>query len=563
MTRMEQASGETERIRPAGQQAGSGYTFVLNPQQPAAATASCYRETPIASAVGLPEWEKDSVPEAIRQMIHLYEYKDSSFRAKCWNFYRQGKFMEHYTDEAPWDGEFQHYFPTYHDLNVPQLRGYFTWRTHARRGDWRNISTSLAYIYVYELLNGIGADSVTDSLAKMQAFEAGFLNAGYGDEGLRKNLHRWMLELAIVHMLPAETVLPLIPISLIENDEKLNILHAPENRTDEEVFQAMNHFMNRDLRESPVFLNDNHRGMHLFAEVWRTALAKSRYLGEDLFANCFSPKKVYPWYPLANAVYWELRTLPNFTFEVDAARRYIFQDGSWFEEKYEELFFDKKRFYQLVHTADGMFRRYLKTGRYLKENVSGAWAALYAEMVIEADRKAQEEAARPKITIDLSGLDQIRRDALVTRDSLLTADEMEVADASLGADAFQRPTNETAFPGADASKRLIGADTSERLVAETASQPSVPETAPDFPSSDLPFDTLILQTLLQGNDATPLIRANRLMPSIVADRLNEAFYDDIGDNIIELDGDRLTLVEDYREDLCSLITDHCSLITNH
>ena len=557
MTRMEQASGETERIRPAGQQAGSGYTFVLNPRQPAAATASCYRETPIASAVGVPEWEKDTVPEAIRRMIHLYEYKDSSFRAKCWNFYRQGKFMEHYTDDAPWNGEFQHYFPTYHDLNVPQLRGYFAWRTHARRGDWQSIATSLAYIYIYELLNGIGADSVTDSLAKMQAFEAGFLNAGYGDEGLRKNLHRWMLELAIVHMLPVETVLPLIPVSLMENDEKLDILHTPENRTDEEVFQAMNHFMNRDLRESPVFLNDNHRGMHLFAEVWRAALTKSRYLGEDLFANCFSPKKVYPWYPLANAVYWELRALPNFIFEVDAARRYIFQDGSWFEEKYEELFFDKKRFYQLVHTADGMFRRYLKTGRYLKENVSGAWAALYAEMVIEADRKAQEEAARPKITIDLSGLDQIRRDALVTRDSLLTADEMEVADAS------ERPIPDLAFPGADASKRLIGADTSERLVAETASQPPAAETTPDSPSSDLSLDTLILQTLLQGNDASPLIRANRLMPSIVADRLNEAYYDVIGDNVIELDGDRLTLVEDYREDLCSLITDHCSQITNH
>jgi hypothetical protein len=177
-------------------------------------------------------------------------------------------------------------------------------------------------------------------------------------------------------------------------------------------------------------------------------------------------------------------------------------------------------------------------------------------MVIEADRKAQEEAARPKITINLSGLDQIRRDALVTRDSLLTADEMEVADASLGADAFQCPTNETAFPGADASKRLIGADTSERLVAETASQPSVPEITPDYPSSDIPLDTLILQTLLQGNDASPLIRANRLMPSIVADRLNEAYYDVIGDNVIELDGDRLTLVEDYREDLCIQITNH-------
>ena len=519
MARLEQVSDAMEGLRPAEHQASPGCTIVLGPQQPTAATVSRYRETPIASAAGVPEWENDAVPEAIRQMIRLYEYKDQSFRAKCWNFYRQGKFMEHYTDDAPWNGQFQHYFPTYHDLNVPQLRGYFTWRTLARRGEWRDIPTSMAYIYIYELLNGIGADTVTDSLAKMRAFEEGFLDAGYGDMGLRKNLRRWMAELAVIHQLPAEIVLPLIPASVIEGDEKLAILQAPENCTDEEVFLAVNHFMNRDLQESPVLLNDRDRGMHLFAEVWRTALGQNRRVGVDLFAECFSPRKVYPWYPLANAVYWELRTLPNFVFEVDAARRYFFQAGSWFEEKYEELFFDKKRFCQLVHTADGMFRRYLKTGRYLKENAAGAWAALYAELVIEADRKAQEEAARPKITIDLSGLDRIRRDAVVTCDSLLTADEVS--------DASERPEIEP---------------DSERQEA------------------DVPLDIRILQTLLEGGDVVSLIRANHLMPSVIADRLNETFYEDIGDNVIELEGDRLILVEDYRDDL--LFT-YSSRINNH
>ena len=39
------------------------------------------------------------------------------------------------------------------------------------------------------------------------------------------------------------------------------------------------------------------------------------------------------------------------------------------------------------------------------------------------------------------------------------------------------------------------------------------------------------------------------MPSVIADALNETFFEDIGDNIVECDGDRLSLVEDYVEDL--------------
>ena len=39
------------------------------------------------------------------------------------------------------------------------------------------------------------------------------------------------------------------------------------------------------------------------------------------------------------------------------------------------------------------------------------------------------------------------------------------------------------------------------------------------------------------------------MASVVADTINEAMYDEIGDSVVECDGDDLTLVEDYREDL--------------
>ena len=42
------------------------------------------------------------------------------------------------------------------------------------------------------------------------------------------------------------------------------------------------------------------------------------------------------------------------------------------------------------------------------------------------------------------------------------------------------------------------------------------------------------------------------MPSVVADAINEALFDEIGDNILECDGDTITLVEDYRDDVLQI-----------
>ena len=54
---------------------------------------------------------------------------------------------------------------------------------------------------------------------------------------------------------------------------------------------------------------------------------------------------------------------------------------------------------------------------------------------------------------------------------------------------------------------------------------------------------------MRGEPVDALIRNNHLIASVVADTINEAMYDEIGDSVVECDGDDLTLVEDYREDL--------------
>ena len=39
------------------------------------------------------------------------------------------------------------------------------------------------------------------------------------------------------------------------------------------------------------------------------------------------------------------------------------------------------------------------------------------------------------------------------------------------------------------------------------------------------------------------------MPSVIADTINERFYEEIGDTVVLCENDILHIVEDYREDL--------------
>ena len=43
------------------------------------------------------------------------------------------------------------------------------------------------------------------------------------------------------------------------------------------------------------------------------------------------------------------------------------------------------------------------------------------------------------------------------------------------------------------------------------------------------------------------------MPSMVADAINEAMFDEIGDTVLSCEDDVLSLVDDYRDDIAQLI----------
>lgn len=483
-----------------------GYTIVLNSL--ISSVRELYQETVLPFAGSDYQPRRESLPKRLREMRRLFEYGRESEASRARNFYRQAVFMQDYEDNVLWTGDFVCYFPTYHDLSTQQLRGYFTWRAGVRKGVFQPIAASAAYLYIYELLNGVGADSPEDALRKLRAFEVGYLDSGIGDQRMRSNLRRWMLEYAVVNDLPPELVRQSVDPDLLNRDAALSALRLPEAHTDEEVSSALCFFGGKKLLSSPLLIADPARGARLLSEVWRSASAY-RWQGKDLFTLCFGEKKAQPWYPLSNAVYYERSRPRDRDYVLDDCRSYHCLNGVWQVESYDKLSYDRARLQGFLHETDARLRRYLKTGRYLRENAADEWAIPYIDAVIDADRRAAIEAARPKITIDLSGLEQIRRDALVTRDSLLTEDETEELE-------------EIAPPAA--KEETVGS----------------------------PLDRVqiqILRALLSAQNASAVVKENRRMPSIEADAINEALFDEFGDTVVLCENDQLFLVDDYIEEL--------------
>ncbi len=496
---------------------GQGYTIVLDqkPEKTVYVDASPIPDISVGVTLSL---ANTGVPEKIRQMLSLYRFTGGTFKEKCRNFYAQGKFMEDYEDDLGWTGEYSRYFPTYNDLNIRQLRSYFSWRAHVRNGQFLPIPISAAYIYLYELLNGIGTASPEDGLKKMKAFEKGFLDQGLGDSGMRKNLGRWMLEFSVIHDLDPRLILEYADPEITAKDRALAVLKCPEQWEDEDIFGALCVFEGKKLEQSPLANMEDGAGKHLFARVWRHILGTYDCQDMDFFTACFGKQTPLPWYPLANAIYWQPQAHPDADYILDECRSYHCRNGAWKESRYDKLYFDREKFHAFIHETDRRLRKYLKTGHYLRQNPAEAWAGIYAEYVIDAWEKEKLKEMQPKITINLSDLDQIRQDAEFTRDRLLIEDEMDEA------------SDVVEVAGIDEAPDLDGVS--------------------DFLD---PVYAKLLMDLLKGRDIKAYIKEHHLMPSVAADTMNEALFDEIGDNVLECDGENITLIEDYREDILQIL----------
>ena len=529
------------------------FTFAMGEETP---STTVFNETPLPSPANYPQSAGGTVPAKIREMIRIYTInRNNSFSLKCKNFYLQGKCMEFYEDNCPFDNEFWRFLPTYHDLNLKQLRGYFTWRTLLRRGEFRRSATPFAYLYIYELLNGIGVASPEEAFQKLEEFKCGYLDSGVCGDLVVNNLQRWMFDFAVIYNLPVESALKYAQSDMIAMDKAVAILRTSGTSTDEDILSALSVFASKTTSSSPVLNGD--KGKHLFAETWRYAASQFSEGGKDLFTLCFGTPKYTTWHPLSNAVYWERRKQVDMDYALNEHHRISCRNGMWQEMKYSPLGFDLDRIKAFLHETDRELRKYLKMGSPLRKKPEEAWISPLVEAVIEADKKAEIEAAKPQITIDLSGLAQIRQDALLTQNSLLTEEEKQDKTDEAPQGRVERAQGEAPLGCVERAQGKAPQGRVERTQGEAPLgrvervQGEAPLGRTSCALSEL--QQLLLRGLLQGESPKELLKTHHLMPSVVTDAINEAIFDEIGDNALECEDDTISIVEDYREDITKIL----------
>ena len=142
------------------------------------------------------------LPDQYRKMREISRWQDDPkggagrWLSEAELFYRQGLLMADFEDDCPYNGTFKSYFPTYNAMSDRQLRGYFTWRAQVRRGTVEETSTSFAFLYLYELICGIGVDDPLEGFNKIKAFWDAYRAF---EPGIDRFARVWLQDYAVFH----------------------------------------------------------------------------------------------------------------------------------------------------------------------------------------------------------------------------------------------------------------------------------------------------------------------------------------------------------------------------
>lgn len=283
-----------------------------------------------------------------------------------------------------------------------------------------------------------------------------------------------------------------------------------------------------------------------------------------------------------DAIFYDHLQREHFCYEVSPVRRYLCEAGQWSVEIGYTSREPSRALTQIVREMDRQMRALWKQGGTLKaQQMEPGLRECIARCVREAWQEVQERqareaaearrAARPQLHLDLSLLQRIRDDADETRDALLAAGGEEPEGAGEQTPEVRAAESETVgavrakesaagTPEKREEKRKEKGGTEERETEPPHSPPVLspaPGTAERSSSPGVVLgaqDVDLLRVIWQGGDAAGYARDHHLLLAMAVDEINTAFLEGaLGDVVLEWDGERPVVIEDYRADVQALL----------
>lgn len=465
-----------------------------------------YTDEPILPRKKTPE---EKLPAPLQAARSLEKGAARMYQNRRSLFLNQAKLLEFYKDD--YEGEYiSHcYYPTYDLLNNQELRSYFAWRTKVRNGDIQPSCSCFAYLYLYELINGIGTGTPVEGLHKMDDFAAAYKEY---ESSLMNYYANWRKSYIIYYNLSD---------SFLGGEERggeeahMAVLDSAQEQTDDAIAAAVKQLAPGWLNRSKFYKTHQTDMDRVIVQVLRRmhqhySARSKRTFSEQLFGS----RETHSVDLFCHAVFCDPLRHENSRYYITDSHYYECRNGYWTETS---CFIDshkRRKLENLMKTIDASLRVALNDGKPIKSPSQLKWVTKVIEEEVAAllEAQKQQEAEAKRVQIDYSALAQIRREAAITQEKLATEEEME-----------------------------------EEAPPAVQPLPPPPEALP----GDCPLDKTqyrLMQNLLYGGDTSWVQREGKMV-SVLLDSINEILYDVFQDAVIE----DQQVVEDYIDELKEMV----------
>lgn len=498
-------------------------------------------------------------------------------------FYRQGLLMADFEDDCPYNGTFKSYFPTYNAMSDRQLRGYFTWRAQVRRGNIEETSTSFAFLYLYELICGIGVDNPRDGYDKIK----GFWDAYRAFEpGIDRFARVWLQDYAVFHeldpkllrdsktvafdnalielrraardLVPAPAPSDLPPKRRKTSEPTLPL--PPDEAHEERLMAAIDALSTYNLNNSRLDRSHHRDLRHVACAVYvRMARYYDTHRKTGIVASLFGEETAMPYTMFASAVFFAPERHEDCEYRLDPIHIYRCQNGFWECMRIHGSRQKSNKLGEMMRACDQRLRLALDPDHPLKEEKVPKYLAKIIDDEIAAWLSWDAAHQPVKIDIDLSQLGHIRSAAAQTREALLIDEEREdgtLADAEVAVaerreaepvtDTIAEPVV-TTIQQDGASEPTISTEQFDVVAPLLAPAPTPADTASALdPAADAYLRALLEQNAAQTASA---VAQSGKSEDMLVDSINEALFDLVGDTVIEFSPAGPQIIEDYEADV--------------
>lgn len=534
------------------------------------------------------------LPDQYRKMREISRWQDDPkggagrWLSEAELFYRQGLLMADFEDDCPYNGTFKSYFPTYNAMSDRQLRGYFTWRAQVRRGNIEETSTSFAFLYLYELICGIGVDDPLDGFDKIKAFWDAYRAF---EPGIDRFARVWLQDYAVFHGLDpkllrdSKTVAfdnALIELRRAARDlapapapsaqapkrrkpSQPTLPLPPDEAREERLMTAINALSTYNLNNSRLDRSHHRDLRHVACAAYvRMARYYDIHRKTGIVASLFGEETAMPYTMFASAVFFAPERHKDCEYRLDPIHIYRCQNGFWECMRIHGSRQKSSKLGEMMRACDQRLRLALDPAHPLKEEKVPKYLAKIIDDEIVAWLSWDAAHQPVKIDIDLSQLGHIRNAAAQTREALLIDEEREDDTLTEAAEA------DSGQPEAEPAANMIAEPAAASTQQNEADEPTIsteqfgvvapllaPEPTPATPMSAGTASALAhaaedyLRALLEQNaaQAASAVARSDQSEDMLVDSINEALFDLVGDTVIEFGAAGPQIIKDYVADV--------------